>query len=112
MTLRAPESREAMRHVEDGLAVGAGELDLRGIDAMGRPVGRQRRRNCALVGPMWGQLGMGRGPGHQLRRQHLRQLARVAREFGGLHRQDLTAAGAAHLHSASGPTTTLGWRWD
>lgn len=116
MALRAPEPREAMRHVEDGLAVGAGDLDLRGINAVRRNMGRWRRqwrRSAGLVGPRVG-LGMGLGSGHELGRQHLGQLAVVAGEFGDprVQSQDLGAAGAADLHSAWGSGgLRLQWDW-
>jgi hypothetical protein len=36
--LRAGEPGQTVGHIEDGLAVCAGDLDLRGIDAVGRHV--------------------------------------------------------------------------
>lgn len=62
--LGAGEAGEAVGNVEDGLATGAGELDLGRIDAPGLRRRPSRRRR-----------------GHQLRRQHLRQLALGANEF-------------------------------
>lgn len=104
MALRALKPRESMRHIEDSLAVGAGELDLRRIDAVGGHVLRPRRRlgKRALVGLT--VVGLGLGPGHQLRRKHLRQLARAADEFRDSRRdcKDLMAAGAPHLHTSDG----------
>lgn len=100
MALRALKARESMRHIENSLAVGAGELDLRRIDAVGGHVLQPRRRlgKRALVG----LVVVGLGPGHQLRRKHLRQLARAADEFRDSRRdcQDLMAAGAPHLHTS------------
>lgn len=79
-----------MWDVENGLAVGAGELDLRRID----PLCRKR--------PGRGQ-GWGRGA-DELRRQHLREVAGGADEFGQPRRdrQDRAAASASDLEAGWG----------
>ena len=95
--LRASKAREAVRDVEDGLARGAGKLDLSGINAMRRCLRRlrwrsgcRRKRCCRHVGHrrLW----------HELRWKHLRHSAGRAREFGeaGSHRKDHAAAGTAN----------------
>ena len=98
--LRAAEAGEAVGHVEDGLAVRARELDLRGVHTLSRrcaPPGLRMRRESRLRG------GFGRrrrgGLGHELRREALRHAALGADELGHArcHGEDAAAAGAAHL---------------
>lgn len=114
LTLRAIEARQSMRHIEYGLAVGAGQLDLSRINAVGRGspllLGLGLGLDLGLVGP------------HQLRRQHLRQLARRADELGearhdGKHH---LATGAPHLAASGGAWDACAelsrrrerrWRW-
>lgn len=98
MALRALKPRKSMRHIKDRLAVGAGELDLRRIDAVRGHVRRPRRSESKRA------LVMCLGPAHQLRRKHLRQLTRAADELRdpGRDGEDLVAAGAPHLDASDG----------
>ena len=98
LALGAIEARQAMRHIEYGLAVGAWQLDLSRINAVGR--GSPMLLGLGLVGP------------HQLGRQHLRQLARRADELGeaGHDGEDHLAAGAAHLAASGGDGAVLSRR--
>ena len=107
--LRAAEAGEAVGHVEDGLAVRARELDLRGVHPLSRrraPPGLRRRRERRLRG-RFGRRRRGRGRGglgHELRREALRHAALGADELGhaGADREDVAAAGAAHLYGRGG----------
>lgn len=112
--LRASKAREAVRDVEDGLARGAGKLDLSGINAMRRCLRRlrwrsgcRRKRCCRHVGHrrLW----------HELRWKHLRHSAGRAREFGeaGGHSQDHAAAGTPNTDAVGRLRTRWSrlWRW-
>lgn len=99
VALRAIEARQSMRDIEYGLAVGAWQLDLSRVNAVGRG----------------GPLGLGL---HQLGRQHLRELARRADELGDArhHGEHHLATGAPHLTPSrgGGAGADLGqrrWRW-
>jgi hypothetical protein len=116
--LRAAEAGEAVGHVEHGLAVGAGELDLRGVHPL-RLRGRKgraasasspgrRRRRCRRGGRRGGRGGGGGGGGrrlgHQLRGEALRHAALGADELGHAWAdgEDAAASGAAHLDGRGG----------
>jgi hypothetical protein len=103
--LRAAEAGEAVGHVEDGLAVRARELDLRGVHTLSRrcaPPGLRTRRERRLRG------GFGRrrrgGLGHELRREALLHAALGADELDHARadREDVAASGAAHLYWRGG----------
>lgn len=98
-TLWAGEPGKTMRHIEDGLTMGAGKLDLGGINAMSRYVWGQRRRRSRRR-----KKNLVVGPTHELRRQHLGQLAGTGRagELGDpwRHGQNPMATGATNLYSS------------
>jgi hypothetical protein len=107
--LRAAEAGEAVGHVEDSLAVRAGQLDLRGVHPLSRrralPGLRRRRERRIRRGFGGRRRRRGRvGLGHQLRREALRHAALGADELGhaGADREDAVATGAAHLYGRGG----------
>jgi hypothetical protein len=103
-TLRALEAGKAMGDVEDGLAVRAGKLDLRGVHPLRlrrTPPGLWRISGSGLrEGFRWGRRGRGRDRlGHELRGETLRHAALGTDELGhsGAHGEDAATSGAAHL---------------
>lgn len=119
--LRAIEPGKAVGDIEDGLAVGARQLDLRRIDAVGLHVrrrrmrmrrrGSRRKRQRRLERRSHGQgfrlvvvVVVVVGPTHELRRQHLGQVAGGADELrdSRCNREDRAAAGATHLNTSGG----------
>lgn len=95
-----------MGDVEEGLAVGARELDLGGIDAVG---GLQLGDSVAVGGGgvggrivvVGGRIGGRGGGGGELGREHLGQVAGRARELhhSPPHAEYHPAAGAPDLHA-------------
>lgn len=77
VALRALEAREAMGDVEEGLAVSARELDLGGIDAVGRLQLGESVEGIVIGGIVVRRIGRG----GELGREHLGQVAGRAREL-------------------------------
>lgn len=119
--LRAIEPGKAVGDIEDGLAVGARQLDLRRIDAVRlhmrrrrmrmRRRGSRRKRQRRLERRSHGQgfrlvvvVVVVVGPTHELRRQHLGQVAGGADELrdSRCNCEDRAAAGATHLNTSGG----------